>query len=255
MILNSYSSNALVTRKALIIAAPGKGKYFLEGVLADVNNYKSFLKSGIGGNWFDHEIEQLINPKANDLQIKLNNTNTDYSFIVFAGHGGYKREDGKDYLEINDDEFFEALRLRTNSKRQTIIVDSCRTQMALLNSMGKSLTLESGGDSAQKRSLFDAHLMKCEEGIIRIFSTSKDQAAEEDKDGGLFSSSLIKVSTDWANARNSGDNILDIKDAFDLACIKMEDVTHIQKPEINPGRRNYFFPFAIHKNPVNNKQY
>ena len=79
-----------MTRKALIIANPGRigANNYCEGVYKDVQNYKNFLISYQGGNWYDSEIVILKQPNKSqvDNEIKLME-NTDYTFVVFTGHG------------------------------------------------------------------------------------------------------------------------------------------------------------------------
>ena len=238
-----------MTRKALIIVCPGvvNARGYLPGTIVDANNYERFLYSYYGGDWYSYEIEVLTNPTSSTVKDKVKKIDSDYSFIVFSGHGGTGNLDDRMYIDLIDEDI-AITDLKTNSKWQTIIIDSCRTIFRqVLNEMElKAFSDRSIGIISDARKKFDNHLQICEEGIITIYACAKGQAAGEDGQvGGVFSSSLIKVGRNWG--KTSGVNsILDLSDAFDSAVNIMNiDFVTTQQPELNAGRRKYYFPFSV----------
>ena len=238
-----------MTRKALIIICPGtiNTRGYLPGTVVDANNYEKFLYSYYGGDWYSFEIEVLTNPTVNTVKDKVKGIDSDYSFIVFSGHGGTGNLDDRMYVDLVDGDIGIS-ELKTSSKWQTLIIDSCRTVFRqILNELQlKAFSDRSLGSITNARKKFDDHLMICEEGIITIFACGKGQAAGEEREvGGVFSSSLIKAGRNWG--KTSGRNsILDLNDVFDEALkIMNTDFVTTQQPELNAGRRRYFFPFAV----------
>ena len=63
----------MITRKALLIANPGEGgaKNYCKGVNKDMENYKSFLLSPLGGQWYPNEIDVMHKPKLSSLKEKI----------------------------------------------------------------------------------------------------------------------------------------------------------------------------------------
>lgn len=238
-----------MTRKALIIVCPGQAnaRGYLPGALVDANNYEKFFYSYYGGDWYASEIEVLKNPNVNEVKEKIGEIESDYSFVVFSGHGGTGHADDRMYVDLADGDI-QVNQLLTESKRQTLIIDSCRSifRQILNESELKAFADRSMGRVINSRKEFERHLEICEEGVITIYSCARGQAAGEDEEvGGIFSSSLIKAGRNWGNS--SGENhVLDLEDAFKgaLQIMNREFVTR-QQPELNGGRRYLYFPFAI----------
>lgn len=68
-------------------------------------------------------------------------TNSDYSFVVFSGHGWINTdEDNTQYLEVADGDISINV-LITDADRQTILIDSCRGFLSpLMESFEKGLS-------------------------------------------------------------------------------------------------------------------
>lgn len=62
-----------MNKKVLIIANPGqKGtENYCEGVNKDVDNYKRYFMSATGGNWYEDEIEVLVQPTRTVMELKM----------------------------------------------------------------------------------------------------------------------------------------------------------------------------------------
>jgi len=239
-----------MTRKALIIVCPGiEGQSgYLAGTLLDKKNYHDFLYSQIGGDWYHSEITELINPTVGDVQREIKAISQDYSFIVYSGHGGISTTDNTLYLCLTDGDLSINL-LKTTAKRQTIIIDSCRSFFtpSVNDNLVKMMSESISNTISNARKVFEDGLAECDEGIIILYSSKPGQASgDEPRIGGVFSSSLIKVGKEWGKNRGAN-QILSLDTAFNSAVnlIKTNFPLSTQEPEINGGRRNKYFPFAL----------
>ena len=124
------TSMANIKRSAFIIISDESINYGkVRGGAADLVNYTRYLKSDIGGAWRDDEIHTLRNPTRRRMEISFiaHGSESDYSLIIFSGHGGTNRVSGEIVACINDDEDIEVDDMHTKASRQLIILDSCRT--------------------------------------------------------------------------------------------------------------------------------
>ncbi|MCL6478698.1 MAG: caspase family protein [Peptococcaceae bacterium] len=116
-------------RHALIISNPGElgAENYCEGVKIDVKNYISFLKSPLGGTWYDSEITHLDRPSRANVHNAITNISLcDYTFIVFCGHGYFSASKESTILELRKNEEIDSLDLRNGARKRTIILDCCR---------------------------------------------------------------------------------------------------------------------------------
>ena len=108
-------------RRALLIGNSNG----LGGVKIDIDNYIRFLKSDIGGKWYDSEITIEMNPSKSGLLTiiqQLKTEKNDFAFVVFSGHGAYTRNT---ILELNRiEETISELELKYISSRQIFILFS-----------------------------------------------------------------------------------------------------------------------------------
>lgn len=239
-------------RRALIIVNPGqlRKKDYLPGTLIDKDNYYNFLKSNLGGNWYDDEIYIIENSgeKTVDNHIKLIG-DANYSFIVFSGHGGMYKNDNRMVIELSTGEY-DVSKLKTSCLRQTLILDTCRVY---IESVGKSIydmkkfaeLLEHKYRST--RSLFEEELSKCGFGQTILYSCSKNQTSGENKiEGGYFSNSLLMSCYEW-DKKSRNDNCLTLYEAYLMASIDLRNnVLTNQIPEISineHSKKNY--PLAV----------
>ncbi len=138
-------------RKILLIGNPGiQGINYSPSVIPVLKRYKEFFKSEVGGFWYDSEI--IEEPKGFDYnsevtwltcQLRELNFETDYSVIVFVGHGGSYL--GEDNVQLSKGEIFPLSYLLApegfeNRIKRTIIVDACRS---LIGGTSEQLLLES----------------------------------------------------------------------------------------------------------------
>lgn len=240
------------TRKAVLIGNGGKSGQsgYLPGVEIDLKNYEAFLKHGVGGSWLGQEIDILNNATAAQISTYISNLKSDYIFVAYSGHGGFKRTTGNTFLYIDNQYHPDSILINQNCKWQSIVVDTCRTLIEerkdQTRNFSESFALENLTQIPNTRSFFDDHLNKCEYGKIKVYSAGIGEAAEEDPNkGGLFTHEFIETGTTFGKATSLG-KVLDISDAFWSTKLKVQKRTYNrQNPEILTGRRMNNFPFAV----------
>jgi hypothetical protein len=201
-------------RKAILIGNTNG----LQGVQVDLNNYKKFLKSEIGGAWLDSEILTLKNPSLtilnmHILNIKMNER-PDFVFLVYTGHGGYIRK--ATVFEINEKhETIEESKLWNIAKRQISISDCCRGIDT--DELSESVKLFSDGGKigqSQARLIYDKRIMESEEQQARFYSCSIGEPSIDTglSGGGLYTKNLLK-----AIKETKFEKYLTINDAHEVA--------------------------------------
>ncbi len=245
-------------RHALIISNPGEpgADNYCHGVNVDVQNYKSFLKSPLGGGWYDSEISPLARPTCQELESKIIGLSSfDYTFFVFCGHGFYSAQRESTILELKKGQEFNSIGLRKNSNKRSIILDCCRkvekeivvkaAMEALFEEARKML------DLAECRKYFENQIEKCLKGIIVGYACSKNETAGDSQSkGGYYSYSMMQSATSWRET-----NKIDLsKDwaAFSVVSAHNGAIPGVrslsggtQNPEIEKPRTDQYFPFAI----------
>ena len=239
----------MTKRRAIIIGSQGgfRGLELLKGVSKDLSNYENHLLSDVGGNWDKDEIIKLLDPTANEVVYNIQNAIADYVFIVFSGHGFINTYSSSDYICLKDIDM-SISKLVSNSKRQTIILDSCRQYFTEipLEEMKESKIFSKKHVINNARKIFDDAINKTPEGIILVFSAQPGQSSgDNDLLGGIFSYSLLKASKVWSD--NYTNKILTLNQAVDLSKNVMNDTfLTLQRPGMaGQIRRLTFPPFAI----------
>lgn len=197
-------------RKLLLIGNPGmQGVNYTPAVTPVLKRYKDFFKSKVGGLWYDEEI--IEEPAGLDRESEVTwmvfqllelNKNTDYSVIVFVGHGGSYL--GNDQVQLSHGEILPLSCLMApfgmeNQIKRTIIVDSCRS---LIGASPQQLILEGrtfSGDGQLMgnycREYYDDLIEKCEPHIELLQSTKYGEKAKINlaQTGTAFSDSLFNT--------------------------------------------------------------
>lgn len=246
-----------MNRRALIISNPGEtgAKNYCEGVLKDVDNYKRFLASPLGGYWAANVIEHLDRRTVKEVKAALLNIKSaDYSLIVFCGHGEYSDETESTILELKKGEDLDSSDLRGVTGRQTLILDCCRVRAKtpLLEdrlfeaALAKSVQL----DGERCRRLYNNQINLCRPGNIVLNACSIDEEAGDDSEkGGYYSYNLIKFARKWAKELTSDASdyaILSAPEAHELCkSIVTTKSNGTQHPQIEKQRSGPYFPFAI----------
>lgn len=243
-----------------------KGHTDLPGARIDLENWKNFLKSDLGGAWLDSEIVTLSKPFSSDVDNELKVTEDCYSFVAFSGHGC----DGS--VVLNDyNTNFAVTSMRPKSGRGTLVVDACRgvPDLVLFSSnlrvsmaneaIGKGAAMEAlHGRSTQfcaasegyvsnrftrtanHRTHWESAVITSSRGLVQMLACAKGQASSEHASSGGFYTSLLMQSAERWNLRSSQSGTHSTKDAHDYAAGKLPAQ---QTPEYSPY--SMAFPFAV----------
>ena len=237
-----------MTRRALIIAAPGSTNNSLPGVEFDLQNYCNFLLSPSGGGWQPDEIKCLLNPHRSEVMRHVQQMQADYTLIVFSGHGAMDKTTGWSFIEVNSNgEQIWVNKLDTKAGQQLVILDSCRDYVSTLAGIvaeGQQ-TFPSSLAVSEARELFDTELAQCEKGLIVCYACEPGTSAADTLGGGLFSNVLFQVAQDWVSTP-SPDSILSIYDTLQNAH-HILTMSSKQSPALRlvPTNRHHWFPFAV----------
>ncbi len=237
-----------MNRKALIIYCTETESGKLIGPQKDNYNIREYLKSNLGGQWYDKEIISLENPKVNEIKncIYEEFHNVDYSFIVFSGHGCIEETRKQDYLEVVDGDIPLSALICT-APRQTLIIDACRSYFRRVSdSMQKSFSYlnEYYTGQSNTRLIFDRAVCQAEEGFTILYSSSANQSSLDTNKGGAYIYSLLSICKEWEEDGNG--IILDLKNAHKYACVYLKkNFQTIQRPEIIMEKRRHYFPIAV----------
>lgn len=245
-------------RKALLIGSPGKpgAKDFLDGVEVDLTNYSDFLTSSLGGAWEKSELQVLHSPSVATLDSALTTLKSaDYSFVLFGGHGYYDSDKKETIIELQPGTSVSANKLKTGAPAHAVILDCCRMSYTRLRK-ALDYVVESHAEGvpltrSECRKYFDQQIVRAGPGLVSLYACDIDQKAGEDpKEGGLYSSTVLKVTSDW-HRKSKVDtskevSILTIVVAHDMsASIVKSESGDRQSPQILKPRSDPYFPFAV----------
>ncbi len=259
-----------MTRKAIIIGnnTGYNATTFLSGVNRDLNNYPRYLKNNVGGAWYDFEIEIIHNKGRQTIINAIRQCNTDYSFVVFSGHGFINQADGLTYICVDGNYICET-ELKTNSLKQSLILDCCRTEESISEIAGAfgdvSSHFEKGGQvhrlsEAQKRIIrnarnkFDYALSKADYGQFRGYACSVGQTSGDNPSlGGVFSTALMKEGIKFSKI-NKEKYWMTIREAVNKTIATLENdpfTSQIPTYMTIPDSIRKTAPFAITNNLLN----
>ena len=228
-------------RRAFLIGGDYKNPdNALPGVRTDILAWKRFLMSSTGGCWYENEIMDLSGQsKAQILEALQGGRSIDYSLACFSGHG-YIAKDRFGFSMtmtlINDAIEMSERELNPASPWTMMVFDCCRkgTDNEKVAFSNEALNMSYQSNT---RSLFEGELLKCERGLVKVFTADEGQAADDDRS---FSRVLIEVAKGMIGACQDG--VLRINDAVRYAQAEMPPQ---QRPVYMGGRRLHHFPFAV----------
>jgi len=248
----------MLSRKALIVGAPDEK---IPGVKVDVENLKKYLKSPIGGLWYDSELTTLISPLSTEVKREIELLKTkDYSFVFFAGHGYHSIQRNRTVLQINARETLDSLELRVGAQKHTLILDCCRKpedERRFAKATMESMTLDSARrqtlNPSECRQYFDKVISDCDGGIVVMNSCSiNETAGENESDGGYYTSALIDVSNEWAAKKllsidlAANYSTFSTQQSHSAAAAKVKLLSgDRQTPTFESPRADKKFPFAV----------
>lgn len=250
-----------MNRYALLIGYAGEpgAEDFLKGVQSDLDGWRRFLTSPVGGNWRSDEIKMMIAPTGAEVTAELAKKNgvVDYGLLVFTGHGGYSETRSDTLLQLNQRECFEAKKLNV-AKKQTLILDCCRKVVEpILRKSEASMeqldeaVLTQYPNPQQSRAAFDAAVNACADGIIVMHSCMVDEFSY-DADfgrGGAYTYALLETARNWRH-----DKVLERNKyrAFSVAAahnkateVVTADARYQQSPSIMKMRSAPYFPLCV----------
>jgi len=245
-------------RKALLIGHNDAAHNPLTGVNSDVDGIENFLLSDYGGAWHRQEILRLARPSSNDLRWFLDNEKStrDYILIAFSGHGGHDPRYGS-YVCLSDTENFlveELTALGPQARRQTVIVDACRTVVpgVVIEGPIERIADVGGVPDMRYRQMcrvaYERAILRANEGTITLQACLPHELAMDTPWGGVFTQALLRYAWNWANAISNNfavQQTYNVLGVFRYACDTVKRASR-QKPSIRfqPGRET-FFPFIV----------
>ena len=247
-----------MNRRALIIANPGEqGKAgYCHGVNRDVDNYKAFLKSPIGGLWREDEIIVRHQPSRAMTTIDITQQRrADYSVTVFCGHGYHSAAADSTIIELTGGVDIDSSELRVGAPKHTLILDCCRVvhkEMFVEDSAARVFKRTASTiDPDACRRCYDHEIDECAVGIVVLYGCSVNQTAgDSDLRGGFYSHSLISAAQAWGR-----DSIVDTsKNYRRLSVVKAHELAlpgvakmsgGRQSPTVDKPRSAPYFPFCV----------
>ncbi|MBL7976577.1 MAG: caspase family protein [Candidatus Kapabacteria bacterium] len=237
-------------RAALIVYCDNTQSGQLPGPCKDYINFRNYLLSNLGGNWYENEVNSLRNPTFQELKDCVVNcmSNKDYTFIVFSGHGYIQQVRGLDiqYLELKDANV-SINDLISNAKRQTIVIDACRGRIDNnyeVTQKGLDDVIELAESNYNTRFKFDTNIMKADEGVTVLYSADINQTSLDTKIGGAYIFSLID-SVKSFNKQKILNSITTVQEAHYLAKAYIKIFPTVQNPVMSNEKRLIHFPFAV----------
>ena len=186
----------MTTRSALLLNCPGDGTSFLRGVATDIEAYEKFLLSDCGGHWYKNEIAIITSPTKTALLNKLASEKTkDILYLFFCGHGYYAKPSNQQILCLARNEEIEAGSLLSYGKRTVLVTDSC--QEIVMEAFAEARVFRQDVnkyDSQPKnRQRFDSMIDNLPiNATYHAKSCDINELAGEDRNGGIFSQTLIE---------------------------------------------------------------
>lgn len=248
----------MTERRALIISNPGEigDENYCRGVMKDVENYREFLLSAIGGAWAKSEIEEMNRPSVADVRLQAKTLSIfDYVLIVFSGHGWHSADLDSTVLVLRKGQEIDSAELRLAATKQTLILDCCRQKhpgmpeaRALKEMLAKAASRFNRGDC---RLYYDKRIQECSTELIAMYSCEEGETAgDDDQKGGIYSYSLLETSEDWAEKSTVDTSnkcrILSVAQAHEAAVPRVLRLRGArQNPRIEKPRTGPYYPFCI----------
>jgi hypothetical protein len=244
-----------MNRHAVIISNPGESgqENYCAGVLRDVQNYRSFLLSPVGGSWREPEISSMGRPSAADVRSEARTWRTyDYVLAVFSGHGCTKQ--GSTWIELREGYEIDSNDLRLSTTKQTIILDCCRrpVEPARMRALDEKVAKKAAPTlhAADCRKYYDERIEECPTELVVMYACSVGELAGDDSQrGGTYSYSLLQASRAWAGDSTTDTsekyNILSVVRAHEGAATLVSSVRPQQTPQIEKPRTGPYYPFCI----------
>jgi len=160
----------------------------LPGVPVDINDYYNFFTSPVGGNWYDEEIDILLNPTQHELLetiTEIEETDYDYLITIFSGHG--EETSNGTVLSINGQKETILLHNLTNlAERQLLIIDCCRSHRRIPEDISiESATLSLSHDSI--RQAYEELIQFAAPQEVILFACNDSEVSADTREGWICS--------------------------------------------------------------------
>ena len=238
-------------RMALIIGSPDSQ---IPGAKRDIENYRAFLLSPLGGLWRETEIVALESPSKQAVMGQLNALKSaDYSLVVFAGHGGHLSASSPPIVVLQANVEMDSAALRIGAPKHTLILDCCRVlepEVVLDSLLRKALIRKHALSPEECRRFFDRAIAESGNGIVVLYACGFNESAGESALGGWYSTSLIASARDWEGSSgvdtSRNYSILSVIDAHDRSVSRVRSLSgDRQNPTREQPRTKPYFPFAV----------
>ena len=224
----------------------------LPGVHVDVNDYYNFFTSPAGGNWYDEEIDILLNPTQHELLERIadiEEADYDYLITVFSGHG--EETSNGTVLSINGERETILLHNLTNlAERQLLIIDCCRSHRRIPDNINiDSTTLSLSRDSI--RQTYEELIQFAAPQEVILFACNNCETAVDTNEWDIYSYSqclLDAIQIALANPR-----LLFVSvgraHAKAVALIRQEHLPFVQNPKMlqSPCSVHRRLPLAVNE--------
>ena len=227
----------MISRKALLISAPGAAATYLNAVNSDLETTRNFLLSPRGGAWANHELVLLNNPRISDIADAVGEMNADYTITFFSGKS-FGDGSGNRFLILNDEDFIRDTELLNDSDKQLVLVDSCPESFTeeVIHFVGKP------DEFHLARRMYDKWIERCEAGQVIMHANNSRTVPE--KNGGVFTQKLLQVASKIPAVENKF-NLKSILAAGHEVPAILKDDGEESSPDISYSRGNLKLPFAM----------
>jgi Caspase domain len=240
-----------MNRRALIIGSPDSK---IPGAKKDIENYKKFFLSPLGGLWRQAEIVALESPTKSQVTSQINALKSaDYSVVVFAGHGGHVSASTPPIVVLQPNVEISSSELRIGAPKHTLILDCCRKlepQMIVDSALDKAVLRKHALNEEECRKYFDKAINDSGNGLVVLYGCGLNETAGESSQGGWYSTSLIAAAVNWeadSNVDTSKNyDTLSVIDSHDRSVPKVRSLSgNRQNPAREQPRATKYFPFAV----------
>ena len=216
------------------------------------DRYERFFTSIAGGAYEAAEIHQLEEPMAADLQQVLTAQALGFAVVVLIGHGATQQN--RQLFQLNQLEIILAGQIETNSPKQLILLESCRSDINQVLAFDLNNTLPKfkyGGmvrapiSRVTARDLYDQQVGACGNGTMACFACTQGESAWNY----YFSAFLLGSAFNWHLGPGPHLEILTIADLVNhvsplVSQEAVQRVGEVQTPEL---WNTINFPFAVSK--------
>jgi hypothetical protein len=227
----------MISRKALLISAPGGDLSNTSAVNSDLETTRNFLLSPRGGAWAHHEIVTLSNPAIHEIAATVAEMNADYTITFFSGKS-FSDGGGNRFLILGEGDFIQDVELLNDSGKQLVLVDACPEAFTeeVIHFVGKP------DEFHLARRMYDKWIERCEPG--QMIMHAHPGTTVDVKNGGVFTQKLLQVASRIPSVENKFNLKSILAAGHEMPILLKTDGTG-QGPDISYSRGNIKLPFAM----------